>query len=293
MIDHASIAMARGAPIAAERIAGRNDNMTTSHFHPFYEIYFLESGSRTYIINEKEYEVKPQTLVLLPPYTMHYSFSAEGQAFCRVVIYFEPQTLPQELRQPLTDTPGLYGFAEALPRQSVAQLIATLVNEEEQDSPYRLICQQATLTALTVQVLRSGLPQPNVPHDDKITRVMRHLSDHYMKNISLDLLAQQFYISKYHLCREFRRYTNSTIIEYLNSIRVLNAQRLFLESSKNLTTIASEVGFASLSHFERVFRKVTGMAPGENLRQSRNFKRQADAGAENTATPGRSRVADA
>ena len=214
MIDHASIAMARGAPIAAERIAGRNDNMTTSHFHPFYEIYFLESGSRTYIINEKEYEVKPQTLVLLPPYTMHYSFSAEGQAFCRVVIYFEPQTLPQELRQPLTDTPGLYGFAEALPRQSVAQLIATLVNEEEQDSPYRLICQQATLTALTVQVLRSGLPQPNVPHDDKITRVMRHLSDHYMKNISLDLLAQQFYISKYHLCREFRRYTNSTIIEY-------------------------------------------------------------------------------
>ena len=84
---------------------------------------------------------------------------------------------------------------------------------------------------------------------------------------SLDALAAHFYISKYHLCREFRKYTHNSIIEYLNFVRVIHAQRLFMETDKNVSEVAAAVGFASLTHFERIFTKMTGQKPLASRRE--------------------------
>ncbi|MCR5537551.1 MAG: AraC family transcriptional regulator [Succinivibrio sp.] len=272
MIDHANIAMGQGALLAAERASGLNDNMVTSHFHAFYEIYYLESGIRTFVINDKEYAIRPQTLVLLPPYTMHYSFGGPADPFCRVVVYFDPQLLPGPLTPALSDTQGVFTFTSAATRNIISQLIDRIVLELQDDNPLNELSAKSLLYYTAIQIIRMGDRQAHLEHDDKIKSVIRHLTDHYMEELSLDKLAEKFFISKFHLCREFKRYTNSTVIEYLNSIRILNAQRLFLESNLNLTAIASEVGFASLSHFERIFHKITGMTPKQNLKQSRDRK---------------------
>lgn len=272
MIDHASIAMGQGAPLAAERVSGLNDNMTTSHFHAFYEIYYLESGVRTFIINDKEYAIKPQTLVLLPPYTMHYSFGGPKDPFCRVVIYFEGQLIPEQLSATLAQTQGVFNFESTKTRNLISQLIDRIAQELQESEQFRQISALSLLNYTAVQIIRQGSRQQYLEHDDKIKTVIRHLTDHYMEELSLDKLADMFFISKFHLCREFKRYTNSTVIEYLNSIRILNAQRLFLESNLNLTAITGEVGFASLSHFERIFHKITGMTPRQHLKLSRERK---------------------
>lgn len=272
MIDHASIAMAKGARLAAERISGLNDNMVSSHYHPFYELYYLESGLRNFVISDEEYAIKPQTLVLLPPYTMHYSFSAPKDPFCRVVTYFDGQLLPEALCARLPSLGGVYCFEHVRTRDLVGTLIGELLRELEEGSDLNLLSAQALLSYTAVQIIRSGTLQPHNEHDDRIKSLIRYLTDHYMEELSLEHLAERFFISKFHLCREFKRYTNSTVIEYLNSIRILNAQRLFLESDLNLTAIAGEVGFASLSHFERIFHKLTGMTPKQNLKLTRSQK---------------------
>ena len=70
-----------------------------------------------------------------------------------------------------------------------------------------------------------------------------------------------FYLSPSYLCREFKKQTNSTIVQYINVTRVMNAQRQLMETDKNITQISAETGFSNLTHFNRVFKSVTGATP--------------------------------
>lgn len=84
-----------------------------------------------------------------------------------------------------------------------------------------------------------------------------------MEDISVNQLAEMLYVSPYHLCHEFKNATGKTIIQYLNTTRILHAQRLMLETDYNITQISREVGFSNLTHFNRTFKKITGVAPRE------------------------------
>ena len=77
-----------------------------------------------------------------------------------------------------------------------------------------------------------------------------------MEDISVNQLAEILYVSPYHLCHEFKNATGKTIIQYLNTTRILHAQRLMLETDYNITQISREVGFSNLTHFNRTLKKL-------------------------------------
>ena len=93
-----------------------------------------------------------------------------------------------------------------------------------------------------------------------------------MEDISVNQLAEILYVSPYHLCHEFKNATGKTIIQYLNTTRILHAQRLMLETDYNITQISREVGFSNLTHFNRTFKKITGVAPREKKKLYQNKK---------------------
>lgn len=93
-----------------------------------------------------------------------------------------------------------------------------------------------------------------------------------MEDISVNQLAEILYVSPYHLCHEFKNATGKTIIQYLNTTRILHAQRLMLETDYNITQISREVGFSNLTHFNRTFKKITGVAPREKRNYIKNKK---------------------
>ena len=69
-------------------------------------------------------------------------------------------------------------------------------------------------------------------------QIINYIHMHYHEDILLEELAKTFFISPYHLCREFKRYTNSTVVQYVNITRIMNAQRKFMETDKNITEIS-------------------------------------------------------
>ena len=111
----------------------------------------------------------------------------------------------------------------------------------------------------------------DIGKSSRIGEVIRYIHSHYQEDISLEMLAQMFYVSPYYLCREFKKSTNSTIVRYINVTRIMNAQRKFMETSKNITDISRETGFSNLTHFNRVFKSVTGMSPSQYRRQGNVF----------------------
>ena len=92
MIDQAGIMMAQGKKIACERIQGVNDNMVKSHYHEYFELYYLEDGTRFHMVQDEMYTMYPGQFMIFAPYIMHRSFGDQNMFFKRLVLYFEPET---------------------------------------------------------------------------------------------------------------------------------------------------------------------------------------------------------
>lgn len=109
MIDQAGIMMAQGKKIACERIQGVNDNMAKSHYHEYFELYYLESGRRFHMVQDEMYEMYPGQFMIFAPYIMHRSFGDQNMPFKRLVLYFQSgEVLSEELRKTVEAGVGVY-----------------------------------------------------------------------------------------------------------------------------------------------------------------------------------------
>ena len=91
-------------------------------------------------------------------------------------------------------------------------------------------------------------------------RVARFLNANIEKNISLDRLANRFFVSKYHLCRAFRKYSGTSVHSYINHKRIMYSKQL-IESGEAASVVAERVGYGDYSSFYRAYVKIVGKSP--------------------------------
>ena len=89
--------------------------------------------------------------------------------------------------------------------------------------------------------------------------------------IDLTRVAQAMHVSTFYFCKMFKRTTGLTFTEYLSRVRVEKAKKLLLNPHLRISEIAYDVGFQSLTHFNRVFRQVVGHSP-TNYRESKSAR---------------------
>ena len=90
-----------------------------------------------------------------------------------------------------------------------------------------------------------------------------HLEQHYQEKLTLDQLADLFFINKYYLTRIFKEQFGVSVGTYLTLIRVTRAKQLLRFSDLSVEQIGRECGIEEPAYFARVFKKVEGIAPGE------------------------------
>jgi AraC-like DNA-binding protein len=89
-----------------------------------------------------------------------------------------------------------------------------------------------------------------------------HRIDHfYNKKYTLDKLAKLYSINKFHLAREFKKYSGTTLNEYLITTRIDRAKQFLRYSKKSIEQIAQEVGFYNSSHFIKMFHTREHITP--------------------------------
>lgn len=267
MIDQAGIMMAQGKKIACERIQGVNDNMTKSHYHEYFELYYLESGKRFHMVQDEIYEMYPGQFMIFAPYIMHRSFGDQNIPFKRLVLYFGTEKiLSDELRKIIKAGVGIYK-----PDNQEGAVVHRILGNilEEQEKPGLLSDEYVTiqLNSLLLRAARKLEKPERVEKPDRIGEVLRFIHKNFDKEISLEQLSQTFYLSPYYLCREFKKHTNTTIVQYLNVTRIMNAQRKLLETNHSITEISRETGFSNITHFNRVFKSITGVSPSQFRKQ--------------------------
>lgn len=94
-----------------------------------------------------------------------------------------------------------------------------------------------------------------------------YLDTHYTEKISLDSLANTFFINKFYLTRIFKKQFGVSINNYLLQIRITHAKQLLRFSDKTIENIGMECGIGAVHYFSRVFKKIEGVSPSEYRRR--------------------------
>lgn len=98
---------------------------------------------------------------------------------------------------------------------------------------------------------------------DAVRKARQFILNHLTSPMTLDEVAQHAGVSPFHFCKIFKRATGLTFTEFVNRARVEHAKRLLLKPQSRITEVAYDVGFQSLSQFNRSFRRVTAQSPSE------------------------------
>ncbi len=242
------------------------------HYHDFHKLLLLLSGSGAYVIEGQRYLLRPGDIVLVGRGSVHRPEIAGGQAYERVILYLSPDFLRRSADADCAPEELFSGGMGPVLRLSGAQAglfsarIAALERELGSRRPGRLLMGRCLLLGLLVELYRearqegSALPLPAEPGDAKVQDILRYLNGHLTEDITIDALAESFYISKYHMMRRFREETGTPIHAYLSDKRLFLARDL-IAGGATATESCYQCGFKSYSSFSRAYLKRFGTSP--------------------------------
>lgn len=245
------------------------------HHHDFYEIYLLMSGTVFYHVEGRSYQLFPGDILLVGPMELHKLHIDEvGAPYERMVLWLNQSFLKQLSTEhtDLTrcfniDTPQHTNLLRLSPTQR-AQVETLMAQLDEQSRLSETvygndICATSILSNLLVQLNRLANHQPRIYSDTAhgvVPDVLQYINTHYKENLSLDLLATKFFISKYHLSHEFGRHVGTSIYRYIMQKRLLIAKQLLGEGSAP-SRVYQECGFRDYANFYRAFKAEYHISP--------------------------------
>jgi AraC-like DNA-binding protein/ligand-binding sensor protein len=121
-------------------------------------------------------------------------------------------------------------------------------------------------------VCHQVLVQPHQAEPMAVSRARQFIQEHQADYLSLTEVAKAVNTSTFYFCKLFKRATGLNFTEYLSQVRVEKAKVLMSNPNLRISEIAFEVGFQSLTHFNRVFKRITGQPPTAYRAKLPNFK---------------------
>lgn len=138
-----------------------------------------------------------------------------------------------------------------------------LANKKNTDSE---LLASHLLNSLITRVLTNNIDQTTNELDAiayKIQHIKDYLDGNFQKKIPLDIIADEFFISKYHLSREFKKAYGITIATYIIAKRITHAKELLRFTDMRIEEIGRLCGIEDNSYFNKVFRKFEGITASE------------------------------
>ena len=235
------------------------------HYHNVYELYFLESGSREYIIDGKIYPVEAGMLVIIPPGVLH---ETTGSSFKRKLMHFSRSALQEVFNKKTVDD-----------LLSVCSSPVYIPNENMPLRNVEMIFQQASIFfargdfqggLMSVAYLLNGLrkmtvgePKSSLQANELIERISLYVQENATKIQNLEEIANTFFISKSHLCHLFKKQKHTTVYDFLLKFKIEKAASLLTTTNKKIKDICEECGFNSEYYFSRRFVMTTGISPSK------------------------------
>ena len=242
-------------------------HMDRPHFHEDVEILLCLSEGGDFFIENELYPLHWGALFLIDEATLHKSTASES--YKRYVLHISSATL-QELSMPFTDLLACIrssGHCVLLDKTKADELISLfeLLEQPRDDSFGSDMQKMIVLLSLLLKVFSSFETSDRTkvvinPDFVRITPILTFIEEHLSEPLSLDMIAANCFMNKYHLCHSFKAITGFSVMEYIIHCRVLKAREL-LRKGMRVQEVGETVGFRNNEHFIRTFGALTGTSP--------------------------------
>jgi len=151
-----------------------------------------------------------------------------------------------------------WGVNVDLPKLEDAYFHTRVLTSREYNAMIKLLeifAKHLSLVANQI-VLQEDEAEPPV-----IRRARAYILGHHADPIDLDKVAKSMHVSRFYFCKIFKKATGLTFTEYVGRVRVEKAKTLLLNPHLRISEISYNVGFQSLTHFNRLFRQIAGQSP--------------------------------
>jgi len=258
---HLKLRMDRLCPF--KLLNGKQGGAGVANFHDNIEVFFVKGGRGIIQCGPDELVCSEGDTVVISSGEIHRVCSIENFKYVGIIIddgFCRDNGI--EMRN-FRFLPHFCDGETASLICSAADAIAEYRNYEEPLKAARV--RSAVLSLIINLVSNHCIAEQRESNSSEISkshvkRALSYLDANFKEHISLDSLAAQVGITKYHLVRLFKIHTGETVTDHLNTKRCNEAKR-YLERGMTVTEAAIECGFESVSYFSRVYKRVMGASP--------------------------------
>ena len=242
------------------------------HYHDFHKIVVFLSGKVTYHIEGKAYHLKPRDILLVSQGDIHKPEIDASVPYERFILWIREDIAKNQLNNCFRKANDRRFNLVRLDSELQEQLWELLSELERASRGSKfgddLLC-ESLFTQFMVYINRIFLKETYVNDrrsysaDSQVEQLLKYINCHLDENLSIDILAEKFFFSKYHMMRKFKEETGYTIHNYITSKRLLLARSLISQGTPVLKA-SQQSGFRDYTTFIRSYKKQFGTTPSCN-----------------------------
>lgn len=251
------------------------------HFHSQYEIMYVQEGEGECFVGDRIERYRAGDVILFGSNLPHYMRSDEhsgapdtAMRTQGVIVQFEQNFMgysfghyPQLLQISNLLNDAVRGIL--FPAQYAGGLRSILSDFPMLKGFRQLTSLLELLQEMSGVALRRVMASPHyyesfpVMGDKRIDKILSYVNNNYTRKIKLEEIAEMANMNASAFCRYFKENTGRTLLQYILEMRVGYACRLLTVGSMDISQIALECGFESITHFNRMFKAHTKQTPGQ------------------------------
>jgi len=253
--------------------------------HEGFEILHVISGSGHILINNRIYEMLPNSIYFINGARFHYSNPIDPDNYVRNKVHFSQpeiikflQSIEQaQLLDPLLKDDSSYTCIRLTEESNLA--IDQIFLEMHKESSEKKLGYRPIIAGLMLKILslafrdRTDTSREEMQSLDKVSsnaiKVIEYIENN-LADFDLDKMADSLYLNKYYLCHMFKKVTGLTVHKFLLIKRIEQAKILLSSTDKPISQIAMELGFGSFSLFSSNFRRICSLTPREYRKMHRS-----------------------
>lgn len=245
------------------------------HYHPEFELTYIEKGRGNRLVGDRVTSFKNGDLIFLGsnlPHTWSSIQLPDGSLSRAHVVQFKKDFISQQqltlvefknIKSLISRSQRGVSFGMKISNDVKNKLMAlTGLNDLEKlmslYSILDILGKSDDFELITSPHYTSSLSANN---EKRLDIVCRYINEHFAEEISLDKVASMSNMTRTSFCRFFKKMTGLSFSDYLNEVRIAHVCTSLLDTHNNITQIALNSGFTSITHFNRMFIRKRGVSP--------------------------------
>ena len=252
------------------RVKGSDSLTSEKHCHEnCYELIQTISNEGNFVIKDTLYPIRHGAIFLINAIDIHCSAPQKQDEYIRNKIILNSQSLDK-----IAELMGFEHIISSLFKENNSASINLSVNESEKidgifAEVYTLYSQNnpdnkmeiLSLILHFLQICFNCHDEYKSTVSNCVSEAMQYINDNILSEISLAQICEAVFVTKNHLCKQFKKATDMTVTEYIKHRRISMAKKKLQFSNISISDIAQNCGFSNFSYFSKLFKKYEGITP--------------------------------